>query len=185
MTLIGLDRNRGLQRMLAVACVVPVFVLGSTSCASTGDGAGQAAGSGSESGTSEQDETENGNQDGSLDSLGSAALLDMAFAGDIAVKCDHNVDGDLIGTVYFTGPSKHRLDIVNSEGIPAHILADGGDGYAWTDDGEAAHYPGGEETRTAEDIKGMKAASSNCVPHADLSVFEVPTSVDFEVATIP
>lgn len=58
----------------------------------------------------------------------------------MAVKCDHDDEGDLIGTIYFNGPNKHRLDTVNSEGVPVHILADGGEAYIWTDGGEASQF---------------------------------------------
>lgn len=179
--------------MLTVACVVPLFMLGMTACADTNDEAGLGASSDgtpieetdSEELKTEETDAEDADNGSPLDSLSSGMLFDRGLAGDIAVRCDHNDEGDLIGTVYFYGPSKHRLDTVNGEGVPTHIVADGGDGYVWNDAGEAAHYPGGEETRSDEDIAAFKAASSNCVPFSDLSVFEVPADLDFAEAPQP
>lgn len=115
--------------MLALACLVPLLLVGTTACTTTTDDvSGQSEPSGDGTGPGDD-----GSETEPLESLGSAELLELGMSGDAAVTCDFE-RGNAVGTIYFNGPDRQRFDSVTAAGVPAHIVLHQGQAHAWNED---------------------------------------------------
>jgi len=166
------------RRIFALICLVPLVVFGASSCATPQEEEVSTTQPGNAGDTENDDGT---TDDDALESLDSTELLDLGMAGDAVITCDF-ARGKVVGTIYFGGLDRQRFDGVNPNGVSSHILNHEGRAHAWNDSqSEGARYPRPEEVTwlVGEDPADVRAHSTNCVPHSDLSVFKLPDGITF------